>query len=205
MMCSQIPSVRNLKGALEAKALNLVKNGAMVESVPGPLSRKGSLADGSLNSSPGEGERLRCGGGGNLAGAEENEGAAFVEWGGGIGEEREVWLRARWTEEGGGMRRGRETVEVSERGAFGAGQETVGGGVGERVIEELEARGAEGGGVEEEDAGGADAAAHAANPEAVEETVVLGGTVGAFEIGDGVRRRRSGFGLGKVHDNGYWF
>jgi len=120
-MCSQVPSVRNLKGTLQAEAFNLVQDGAMIESVPGPLSREGGLTDGTLNSGPGEGERLGGGGGGHLACTEENEGATFVHGGGGIGEEREVWLRARWAEEGGGRGRGRETVEVSEGGAFGAG------------------------------------------------------------------------------------
>jgi len=80
-----------------------------------------------------------------------------------------------------------------------------GGGVGQRVVEELEAGGAKGGWVEEEDAGGADAAVHAANPEAVEETAVLGGTVTAFGIDGGVWRRRNGFSRRKVHDNGDWF
>ncbi|BAT95171.1 hypothetical protein VIGAN_08184200 [Vigna angularis var. angularis] len=114
MMCSQIPGIRNLKGALEAEALNLVKNGAMVKRVPSPLSCKGGLADASLNSSPGKGERLGGSGRGDLTGAEEDESTAFVQGGGGIGKKREVWLRARWTEERGGRGRGRETVEVSE-------------------------------------------------------------------------------------------
>lgn len=114
MMCSQIPGIRNLKSALKAQPLNLVKNGAMVQRVPCPLSRQGSLADSSLNSSPGKGERLGSGGGGNLTGTEEDEGMAFVQGGDGIGEKREVWLRARWTEERGGRQRRRETIEVSE-------------------------------------------------------------------------------------------
>jgi len=205
MMCSQIPCIRNLQGTLQAQALNLVQNGAMIKSVPGPLSSQGGLADGPLNSGSGQGERLVGGGGGDLACTEENEGAALVEGGCPIGEEREVWLRARWAEEGGGRRRGRETVEVSEGGAFGAGQETVGRGVGHRVVKELEAGRAEGRGVEEEDAGGADAAAHAANPETVEETAVLGAAVAAFGIGSGVWRRRSGVSRRKVHDHGDWF
>lgn len=80
-----------------------------------------------------------------------------------------------------------------------------GGGIRERVVKKLEAIGAEGRRVEEEDAGSADAAAHAPNPEAVEETAVLRGTVGTFRIEGSVQRQKTWFSRRKIHDNGDWF
>ena len=104
-------------------------------------------------------------------------------------------------EEGRGGR-GREAGEVGEGGALGAGDEAVGeggGGVGERVVEEVEAGGAEEGGVEAEDAGGTHQAVHAANPEPVEEPTLLPAAVAAFSLQGRVSSRRSGFRRWRVH------
>lgn len=75
---SQILRVRSIEGALEAEALDLLHGGAMVESVPGPLSGEGGLADGAFDSGPGEGEGFGDGCRRDLAGAEEDDGAAFI-------------------------------------------------------------------------------------------------------------------------------
>lgn len=57
-----------------------------------------------------------------------------------------------------------------------------GGGDGERLVEEVEAGGAEGGGMEAEDAGCAQVAVHAAHPEPVEEAPLLRAAVAAFAL-----------------------
>lgn len=71
---------------------------------------------------------------------------------------------------------------MGEGGAFDAGEEAVCGGrgsCGERVLEELEAGGAEGRRVETEDARGAEAAIVAAEVDVVEEPPVVEAAVAA--------------------------
>lgn len=83
------------------------------------------------------------------------------------------------------MRRGRvrEALNVSEGGAFDTGDEAMGGGRGgggQRVVEELEARRAEGRRMETEDARGAEATIDASKLNVVEKPPVLGAAVAAY-------------------------
>ncbi|PON32765.1 hypothetical protein TorRG33x02_355950 [Trema orientale] len=168
--------------------------GQVVEGLPGPLPGEGGLADAPLGLAPGEDDGLAHGSGGDLGGAEEDEGEALVDGAVGVGvdvEEDETGGGTGRAEIGGGGGRGRRglgsggAVGVGEGGALGAG-EALGGRRDVVVgVVELEAGGAEGGRVEAEDARGAEAAVDASDAHVVEHPPLLGPTVPALP-----RRRR---------------
>ncbi|PON69582.1 hypothetical protein PanWU01x14_087050 [Parasponia andersonii] len=168
--------------------------GQVVEGLPGPLPGEGGLADASLGLAPGEDDGLVHGSGGDLGGAEEDEGEALVDGAVGVGadvEEDEIG-GGTWRAEIGGGRRGLVSggaVGVGEGGALGAG-EALGGRRDVVVgVVELEAGGAERGRVEAEDARGAQAAVDASDAHVVEHPPLLGPTVPALPRR---RRRQSG-------------
>lgn len=158
----------------------------MLHGVASALLGSCSLADLPLGLGTRHGSSLGHRGGGNAGGAEEDGGGAGVEaGGGGVGlelEEGEIGVRARRTK----VRRrrvvggGGEAVGVGERGAFGARGVVVNWGVGRGEM--VKAERAEGRRVEAEDAGGAEEAVDASEPDVVEmelgPLVVVGVAVG---------------------------
>lgn len=92
-------------------------------------------------------------------------------------------------------RRRREALDVSEGGAFDTGEEAMGGGGGgsrQRVVEEFEARRAEGRRMETEDARGAETTIDAAKLNVVEKPQVLGAAVATLGVGGGGMKRGGG-------------
>lgn len=157
---------RNLRGAFSSNILTnslarsvVDKQSKVVQSLPSPLAGDSSLLDAALGLGASDMDGLGHGRGGDLGSTEQDESEPLVNGTVGIGvevEEGEAGVGARRAEVGRGRRRMGGAVGVGEGGAFGA-CEALGGGWGRGAggIVQLEAGGAEVGGMQTQDAGGA--------------------------------------------------